>query len=113
MRRSRDPLINEKVHHVWTLQSTLKAKLQELQVLEEVLGDPELTGEKFRRWKDQNRELHSEGLRTPGGTRAEGSSPAPISDPREQSPQSLTSDPEEPSQVFPLAPENSLQPPDR
>lgn len=89
-----------------------QAKLQELQALEEVLGDPELTGAKFRRWKEQNQELYAEVLSTRGGMRAQNSSPAPTSDSRGQSPQPLTSDPEEPSQLFPLTPENSLQPPD-
>ncbi|XP_051029519.1 connector enhancer of kinase suppressor of ras 1 isoform X2 [Phodopus roborovskii] len=104
MRRNRDPHLNERVHRVRALQSTLKAKLQELQALEEVLGDPELTGAKFRRWKEQNQELYSEGLNTWGGTRAQNSFPAPTSD--------LPSGPEEPSQLFPLSPENRLHPPD-
>lgn len=112
MRRNRDPHLNERVHRVRTLQSTLKAKLQELQALEEVLGDPELTGAKFRRWKEQNQELYSEGLSTWGGIRAPNNSPVPTSDSRSQSPQPLPSDPEEPSQVFPLTPESSRQPPD-
>ncbi|XP_029421108.1 connector enhancer of kinase suppressor of ras 1 [Nannospalax galili] len=110
MRRNQDPHVNEKVHRVRVLQSTLKAKLRELQALEDVLSDPELTGVKFRRWKEQNQELYSEGLGTWGGLQAAGIAPALTSDPREQSPTSLTSDPEEPSQVFPLTPEDSLQP---
>lgn len=112
MRRNRDPHLNERVHRVRALQSTLKAKLQELQALEEVLGDPELTGAKFRQWKEQNHELYSEGLRTWGGMWAQTSSPDPNSDSRGQSPQPLPSDPEEPSRLFPSTPENSLQPPD-
>ncbi|KAL1776434.1 connector enhancer of kinase suppressor of ras 1 [Sigmodon hispidus] len=67
MRRNRDPHLNERAHRVRALQSTLKAKLLELQALEEVLSDPELTGAKFRRWKEQNQELYSEGLSTWGG----------------------------------------------
>ncbi|ERE83786.1 connector enhancer of kinase suppressor of ras 1-like protein [Cricetulus griseus] len=112
MRRNRDPHLNERVHRVRALQSTLKAKLQELQALDEVLGDPELTGAKFRQWKEQNQELYSEGLSTWGGMRAQNSSPAPTSDSSGQSPQPLPSDPEGPSQLVPLAPENILQPPD-
>ncbi|XP_028937196.2 connector enhancer of kinase suppressor of ras 1 isoform X2 [Ornithorhynchus anatinus] len=64
VRRNRDPHINERIHHVRALQSTLKAKLCELQVLDQVLQDPALTGEKFRRWKLQHQELYAEG---PGG----------------------------------------------
>uniref|UniRef100_A0A2K6FCW6 Connector enhancer of kinase suppressor of Ras 1 n=1 Tax=Propithecus coquereli TaxID=379532 RepID=A0A2K6FCW6_PROCO len=101
MRRNRDPQLNERVHRVRALQSTLKAKLQELQALEEVLGDPELTGEKFRRWKEQNQELYSEGLGAWGVVRAEGSSYISTSDSREQSSDPLPSDPEEHSHLCP------------
>ncbi|XP_037684015.1 LOW QUALITY PROTEIN: connector enhancer of kinase suppressor of ras 1 [Choloepus didactylus] len=112
MRRNRDPQLNERVHRVRALQSTLKAKLQELQVLEEVLGDPELTGEKFRRWKEQNQELYSEGLGACGVMQAEGDSQVLTSDSREQSSHPLSSDPEENPQLCPLAPMSNLQPPD-
>uniref|UniRef100_G1U7F4 Connector enhancer of kinase suppressor of Ras 1 n=1 Tax=Oryctolagus cuniculus TaxID=9986 RepID=G1U7F4_RABIT len=95
MRRNRDPQLNERVHRVRALQSTLKAKLQELQALEEVLGDPELTGEKFRRWKEQNQELYSEGLGAWGVT--------PASVP-------LPSDPQEHSHLCPLTPDGTLPP---
>lgn len=105
MRRNRDPRLNERVHRVRMLQSTLKAKLQELQALEEVLGDPELTGEKFRRWKEQNQELYSEGLGAWGVAQAEGSSQILTSDSREQSSYSLPSDPEEHSRLCPLTPD--------
>lgn len=113
MRRNRDPQLNERVHHVRALQSTLKAKLQELQALEEVLSDPELTGEKFRRWKEQNQELYSEGLGAWGVMQAEGSSEVLTSDSTEQqSFHPLPSDPEENSHLDPLAPENNFHPPD-
>ncbi|XP_070954208.1 connector enhancer of kinase suppressor of ras 1 isoform X2 [Macaca nemestrina] len=112
MRRNRDPQLNERVHRVRALQSTLKAKLQELQVLEEVLGDPELTGEKFRQWKEQNQELYSEGLGAWGVAQAEGSSHILASDSREHTPNSLSSDPEEHSHLCPLTSESNLQPPD-
>ncbi|XP_007934073.2 connector enhancer of kinase suppressor of ras 1 [Orycteropus afer afer] len=110
MRRNREPQLNEQVHRVRVLQSTLKAKLQELQVLEEVLGDPELTGEKFRRWKEQNQELYSESLGTWGVVQAEGSPQVPTSDSREQSFNVLTSDPGEHSHLLPSVPRE--QPPD-
>lgn len=95
----------------WPLHSS-QAKLQELQALEEVLSDPELTGEKFRRWKEQNQELYTEGLGAWGEGQAEGSSQALTSDSREQSFHPLPSDPEENSRLCPLAPESNLQPPD-
>ncbi|XP_057556916.1 connector enhancer of kinase suppressor of ras 1 isoform X3 [Hippopotamus amphibius kiboko] len=112
MRRNRDPQLNERAHHVRALQSTLKAKLQELQALEEVLGDPELTGEKFRRWKEQNQDLYSEGLGAWGVEQAEGSPQVLNSDSREQSSHPPPSDPEEHSHLCPLTPESDLQPPD-
>ncbi|KAM6173652.1 connector enhancer of kinase suppressor of ras 1 [Erethizon dorsatum] len=112
MRRNPDPHLNERVHRMRALQSTLKAKMQELQVLDEVLGDPELTTEKFRRWKEQNQELYSECLGVWGVVHSEGSSQALTSGSREQSPHTLPSDPEEPSHLCPLTPENNLQPPD-
>lgn len=86
--------------------------MQELQALEEVLGDPELTGEKFRRWKERNQELYSESLGACGMVQAEGHSPVLTSDSREQSSHPLPSDPEEQSHLCSLAPESNLQPPD-
>ncbi|XP_023558852.1 connector enhancer of kinase suppressor of ras 1 isoform X2 [Octodon degus] len=110
MRRNRDPHLNERAHRVRALQSTLKAKMQELQALDEVLGDPELTAEKFRRWKEQNQELYSECLGAWGVVPADGSSQAQTSGSTQHSP--LPSGPQEPSHVCPLTPENNLQPPD-
>lgn len=98
MRRNRDPHLNERAHRVRALQSTLKAKMQEVQALDEVLGDPELTAEKFRRWKERNQELYSECLGVWGEVQAEGSSQALMSGSREQpSPQPMPSDPDEPA----------------
>lgn len=74
-----------------------QAKLQELQALEEVLGDPKLTSEKFRRWKERNQELYSESLGIQGVV--------PVSRP-------LPSDPQEHAHFCPLTPESTLQPPD-
>ncbi|XP_044527292.1 connector enhancer of kinase suppressor of ras 1 [Gracilinanus agilis] len=74
LRRARDPQLNERAHHVRCLQSTLKAKLQELQVLDEVLNDPTLTSEKFQRWKEKNQELLSDRPGAWAGTGAEGAS---------------------------------------
>ncbi|XP_010293683.1 PREDICTED: connector enhancer of kinase suppressor of ras 1, partial [Phaethon lepturus] len=54
IRRNKNPHINEKVHVVRALQSTLKAKLVELQALEQLLSDAALTSEKFTRWKEEH-----------------------------------------------------------
>ncbi|XP_055979063.1 connector enhancer of kinase suppressor of ras 1 [Sorex fumeus] len=112
MRRNRDPQLNERAHRVRALQSTLKAKLQELQALEEVLSDPALTGEKFRRWKEQNQELYSEGLGACGVAQVESSAQALTLDSRECSSPSLPSDPEEHTQLCPPASESNVPPPD-
>ena len=77
-----------------------------------MLGDPELTGEKFRRWKEQNQELYSEGPGAWGGEQAEGSSQVLNSDPKEQSSHPPPSDPEECSPLCPLTPESDPRPPD-
>ncbi|XP_049675617.1 connector enhancer of kinase suppressor of ras 1 [Accipiter gentilis] len=60
IRRNKNPHINEKVHVVRALQSTLKAKLVELQALEQLLSDAALTSEKFTRWKEEHQELYQE-----------------------------------------------------
>ncbi|XP_006862329.1 PREDICTED: LOW QUALITY PROTEIN: connector enhancer of kinase suppressor of ras 1 [Chrysochloris asiatica] len=112
LRRNREPHLNEKAHRVRVLQSTLKAKMQELQVLEEVLGDPELTGEKYRRWKEQNQELYTEVLGTWSGMQAEDNSQVLTSDSEEQSSCPPHSNPEEHSYLCPLSLKNSLQCPD-
>uniref|UniRef100_A0A8C3S7B5 Connector enhancer of kinase suppressor of Ras 1 n=1 Tax=Chelydra serpentina TaxID=8475 RepID=A0A8C3S7B5_CHESE len=60
VKRNKNPQINERVHLVRALQSTLKAKVAELQILDQVLNDSELTSEKFRHWKEEHQELYQE-----------------------------------------------------
>ncbi|XP_061870367.1 connector enhancer of kinase suppressor of ras 1 isoform X2 [Colius striatus] len=60
IRRNKNPHINEKVHVVRALQSTLKAKLVELQALEQLLSEATITSEKFTRWKEEHQELYQE-----------------------------------------------------
>ncbi|XP_018864443.1 connector enhancer of kinase suppressor of ras 1 [Parus major] len=60
LRRNKNPHINERVHAVRALQSTLKAKLAELQALEQLLGEAALTSDTFRRWKEEHQELYRE-----------------------------------------------------
>ncbi|XP_067867541.1 connector enhancer of kinase suppressor of ras 1 isoform X2 [Heterodontus francisci] len=57
IRRNKNPVINEKAHHLRALQSTLKAKMVDLQSINKILDDPNLTVEKFRIWKEENQEL--------------------------------------------------------
>ncbi|XP_018519214.1 connector enhancer of kinase suppressor of ras 1 isoform X2 [Lates calcarifer] len=60
IRRNKNPVINEKVHTLRALQSTLKAKEAELQQINKILEDSNLTASKYRQWKEQNEELVQE-----------------------------------------------------
>uniref|UniRef100_A0A3B5L6B0 Connector enhancer of kinase suppressor of Ras 1 n=1 Tax=Xiphophorus couchianus TaxID=32473 RepID=A0A3B5L6B0_9TELE len=60
IRRNKNPVINEKVHTLRALHSTLKAKEAELLQINKLLDESDLTASKYRRWKDQNEELVSE-----------------------------------------------------
>ncbi|XP_062889877.1 connector enhancer of kinase suppressor of ras 1 [Mobula hypostoma] len=57
VRRNKNPVINEKVHNLRALKSTLKAKIVDLQSINKILDDPNLTAAKFRHWKEENQEL--------------------------------------------------------
>ncbi|MCJ8743886.1 hypothetical protein PDJAM_G00099520 [Pangasius djambal] len=54
IRRCKNDTINEKLHLVRALNSTLKAKEADLLAIEQVLADSELDGKKYRRWKSAN-----------------------------------------------------------
>uniref|UniRef100_UPI0037E76DB0 connector enhancer of kinase suppressor of ras 1 n=1 Tax=Semicossyphus pulcher TaxID=241346 RepID=UPI0037E76DB0 len=60
IRRNKNPVINEKAHTLRALQSTLKAKEAELQQLNKLLEESDLTASKYRQWKEQNEELVQE-----------------------------------------------------
>lgn len=60
IKRSRNNTVNDKLHLVRTLNSTLKSKEADLQILEQLLADPQLTSEKFRQWKEANAPLMQE-----------------------------------------------------
>ncbi|XP_030621451.1 connector enhancer of kinase suppressor of ras 2-like [Chanos chanos] len=57
LKRCADPVINDKLHHVRTLNSTLKAKENELYIINQLLQDHSLTSNKFRQWKLLHQEL--------------------------------------------------------
>uniref|UniRef100_A0A8D0L7R2 Connector enhancer of kinase suppressor of Ras 1 n=1 Tax=Sphenodon punctatus TaxID=8508 RepID=A0A8D0L7R2_SPHPU len=57
IKRNKNPKINEKVHLIRALK---KAKVAELQILDNLLNDSELTSEKFQHWKEQHQELYQE-----------------------------------------------------
>ncbi|XP_039530334.1 connector enhancer of kinase suppressor of ras 3-like isoform X2 [Pimephales promelas] len=54
IKRCRNQMLNEKIHLIRTLNSTLKAKEADLLTLEQVLADSALTASKFREWKETN-----------------------------------------------------------
>lgn len=60
IRRNKNPVINEKVHALRALQSTLKAREAELLQINKILEDSDLTASKYRQWKEQNEELVQE-----------------------------------------------------
>ncbi|KAM8913874.1 connector enhancer of kinase suppressor of ras 1 isoform 2-T2 [Spinachia spinachia] len=57
IRRNKNPIINEKVHTLRALQSTLKAKEVEMLQINKLLEDPDLSASTYRQWKEQNEEL--------------------------------------------------------
>ncbi|XP_061699375.1 connector enhancer of kinase suppressor of ras 1 isoform X2 [Syngnathoides biaculeatus] len=60
IRRNKNPVINEKVHTLRALQSTLKAKEAELQQINKILEGSTVTASMYRQWKEQNEELVQE-----------------------------------------------------
>uniref|UniRef100_A0A3Q3M719 PH domain-containing protein n=1 Tax=Labrus bergylta TaxID=56723 RepID=A0A3Q3M719_9LABR len=60
IKRSKNQTVNNRLHLVRTLNSTLKAKEADLQAIEQVLTDPELTSGRFREWKEANAPLVQE-----------------------------------------------------
>uniref|UniRef100_A0A673FYV9 PH domain-containing protein n=1 Tax=Sinocyclocheilus rhinocerous TaxID=307959 RepID=A0A673FYV9_9TELE len=60
IKRSKNQTLNEKIHLIRTLNSTLKAKEADLLTLEQVVADSTLTASKFREWKETNAVLLQE-----------------------------------------------------
>ncbi|XP_072542937.1 interactor protein for cytohesin exchange factors 1 [Salminus brasiliensis] len=54
IRRCKNDTINEKLHLVRTLNSTLKAKEADLLAIEQVLADSALDASKYRQWRSAN-----------------------------------------------------------
>ncbi|GCB70669.1 hypothetical protein scyTo_0001341, partial [Scyliorhinus torazame] len=57
IKRCNDPVVNEKLHHIRMLKSTLKAKEGDVMIIDQILEDPYLTSKKFREWKRLNHEF--------------------------------------------------------
>lgn len=54
IKRSKNPSVNEKLHKIRTLNSTLKCKEHDLAMINQLLECGEITSEKYREWKDNN-----------------------------------------------------------
>ncbi|NXA53675.1 ICEF1 protein, partial [Nothocercus julius] len=54
IKRSKNPSINEKLHKIRMLNSTLKCKEHDLATINQLLEDPKLTAMKYREWKNTN-----------------------------------------------------------
>ncbi|XP_037750954.1 interactor protein for cytohesin exchange factors 1 isoform X4 [Chelonia mydas] len=59
-KRSKNPSMNEKLHQIRMLNSTLKCKEHDLAMINQLLEDPELTAKKYREWKNTNTMLVQE-----------------------------------------------------
>ncbi|OCT94457.1 connector enhancer of kinase suppressor of ras 1 isoform X2 [Xenopus laevis] len=58
IRRNKNPEINQKAHTLRALQSTLKAKLLELEALNQILENPCLSSDIFQKWKSDHGQLY-------------------------------------------------------
>ncbi|NXN12869.1 ICEF1 protein, partial [Indicator maculatus] len=54
IKRSKNPSINEKLHKIRVLNSTLKCKEHDLATINQLLEDPKLTAIKYREWRNTN-----------------------------------------------------------
>uniref|UniRef100_A0A1A8D1F2 Connector enhancer of kinase suppressor of Ras 1 n=2 Tax=Nothobranchius kadleci TaxID=1051664 RepID=A0A1A8D1F2_NOTKA len=54
VKRCKNQTVNDKLHHIRALNSTLKSKEADLHAIDQVLSDPELKSDKFRQWKEAN-----------------------------------------------------------
>uniref|UniRef100_A0A663MDN5 PH domain-containing protein n=1 Tax=Athene cunicularia TaxID=194338 RepID=A0A663MDN5_ATHCN len=54
IKRSKNPSINEKLHQIRMLNSTLKCKEHDLATINQLLEDPKLTAMKYREWRNTN-----------------------------------------------------------
>lgn len=54
VKRCKNPAVNEQLHRARMLNSTLKAKEADLNMIDQLLEDSNLTAQKFREWKSRN-----------------------------------------------------------
>uniref|UniRef100_A0A8C6WAI8 Interaction protein for cytohesin exchange factors 1 n=1 Tax=Nannospalax galili TaxID=1026970 RepID=A0A8C6WAI8_NANGA len=83
VKRCKNPSINEKLHKIRTLNSTLKCKEHDLAMINQLLDDPKLTARKYREWKVMNtlliQDIYQQQQAPPGpeGTSQELKKPSP------------------------------------
>ncbi|XP_053570932.1 connector enhancer of kinase suppressor of ras 2-like [Bombina bombina] len=58
IKRCNDPIMNDKLHRIRVLKSTLKAKEGDLKIINNLLDDPNVTSKKFKEWKQRNYEFY-------------------------------------------------------
>ncbi|XP_051969946.1 connector enhancer of kinase suppressor of ras 2 isoform X3 [Xyrauchen texanus] len=74
IRRCNDPQLNDKLHHLRILQSTLKDREGEVALIDKLLANPKLTSSEFQEWKKVYMELFS-------GEPQRDHQPSPVSEP--------------------------------
>lgn len=57
IKRCSDPVVNEKLHQLRILKSTLKAREGEVAIIDKVLDNPALTSRDFQEWKQMYLDL--------------------------------------------------------
>uniref|UniRef100_A0A8I5YUX3 Connector enhancer of kinase suppressor of Ras 2 n=1 Tax=Pongo abelii TaxID=9601 RepID=A0A8I5YUX3_PONAB len=57
IKRCNDPVMNEKLHRLRILRSTLKAREGEVAIIDKVLDNPDLTSKEFQQWKQMYLDL--------------------------------------------------------
>ncbi|XP_075814389.1 connector enhancer of kinase suppressor of ras 2 isoform X2 [Microtus pennsylvanicus] len=57
LKRCNDPVMNEKLHRLRILKSTLKAREGEVAIIDKVLDNPDLTSKEFQQWKQMYLDL--------------------------------------------------------
>nr|XP_025043371.1 connector enhancer of kinase suppressor of ras 2 isoform X3 [Pelodiscus sinensis] len=57
LKRCSDPIVNEKLHQLRILKSTLKAREGEVAIIDKILNNPDLTSKDFQEWKQMYLDL--------------------------------------------------------
>ncbi|XP_064413315.1 connector enhancer of kinase suppressor of ras 2 isoform X2 [Latimeria chalumnae] len=76
IKRCNDPIINDKLHRLRILKSTLKAREGEIAIIDKLLDSPNLTSKEFQEWKQMYLELfldicHNSATKDPANANSE------------------------------------------